>query len=157
MKFGAGLHGWGWGPGCRGPAEETVWGWLSLPQQALETALMSQPWEAPPLLGPSVSPTFSGKAEAASAPIHRDPGPSASQQQPSLPRSEKPHLTSRWVLHSSPSIAFFAFPLSLVLVSLPFSVPLAQSGPFSRIPLHLDLFKSRIQLVFSSFSGIWKL
>lgn len=48
------------------------------------------------------------------------------------------------------------FSLSLSLVFLPFSLPLVQSGSFSRIPLHLDLLKSPIQLVFSSFSGIWR-
>lgn len=91
VKFGAGLHGWGWGSGCRGPAAETAWGWLSLPQQALETALVSQPREAPPLLGPSVSPTFSGKAGASSAPIHRAPVPSASRQQPCCLGEASPH------------------------------------------------------------------
>lgn len=110
---------------------------------------MSQPSEAPLPLGPRGSPTFSGKAEAALASIHRAPEPLASQQWPSLPRSETLHLSSLWVLHSSLDIVPRLSHLSLFL-------SLAQSGSFSRIPLHLDLFKSPIQLVFSSFSGVWK-
>lgn len=103
------------GPGCRGPAEETVWGCLSLPQQALETALMSQPSEAPPPLGPRGSPAFSGKAEAALASIHRAPEPLASQQWPSLPRSETLHLSSFWFLHSPLDIVPRLSPPSLFL------------------------------------------
>lgn len=128
-------------------AEESVWGGLSLPQQALETASMSQPQRLPRRWAPHL-PAFSGKAEAASAPNH---GPAtrglSSGRHPrvrSLTFQVSGFCTALPGSLSSPFLFLFFWSFS-------FSLFLLQSGSFSRIPPHLDLFKSPVQLVFPPY------
>lgn len=108
-----------------------------------------------PAARPLRLPAFSGKAEAAPAPVHEAPVPLASQQAPAQPQSERPHLQ---VSGSCTALPWYLSSLFLCLFysASSFSLFLLKSSSFSRIPLHLDLFKSPIQLVFSSFSGIWE-
>lgn len=62
VKIGAGLHGWGWGPGCceaslRKPCcGDHIRDACPRPSRPWRQLRLSQPSEAPPQLGPVVSP-----------------------------------------------------------------------------------------------------
>ena len=127
MKFGAGPHGWGWGPGCCAAPDRA--GMPGLPQQALETAWMSRPSQAPrrparhlpaPLNLPLRSQGTWGPGPLLRATLTRP----CSQQRPGCRGGRGPVYQVPLLL---PSLCLF---LCLVSVFLVFSLPPARPGPF---------------------------
>lgn len=133
-------------------AEESVWGGLSLPQQALETASMSQPAAAPHRWAPRLL-AFSGKAEAASAPNH---GPATL----GLSSGCCPRVRSLTFKSPGPAqlsldlfprfFSFFFFGLSLFLSPSCILAPSAGSHPI------WICSRAQFNLYFPLFLGIWK-